>query len=167
MISIADQLKGLGAAMPARKEKAVIRHGMLGHEIDALVLEEVVAHPGSLAEFIHDAVEHHGLTDLSVSQSLRRLVVAGKVVEAQRRHTEKKRYWPPSHAQEAREWSLSFDQRVKEFLDKHGEASTKDVADFLGYNQSSTRRALHRMPGVESYEVKAGKGRKLMWRAVK
>ena len=166
MISIADQLEGMRAAMPARKNN-VVRHRMLGHEIDALVLKSVETWPGTTAAFIYEAVITFGLTKVSVDESLRHLVKSGAVVAAQRKSIEKAHYWPARLSDLAAEWGQDFAKRVMTFLAEHGDASTKEVAEFIGYDDSAARSALRRIPGVESYAVKAGRGRKLMWRTVK
>ena len=166
MISITDQLEGMRAAMPARKDKA-IRHGLLGHEIDALVLARVEAVVGRTADGIYDDFGWTELTPIAIYESLRRLVNSGAVVSAQRKSIEKARYWPARLSDLAAEWGQDFAKRVMAFLHENGDASTKEVAGFIGYDESSARRALLRIPGVESYAVKAGRGRKLMWRNVK
>ena len=166
MMSITDQLKAMRAAMPARKDKAM-RHGLLGHEIDALVLASVEAVAGRTADGIYDDFASTELTLIAIYESLRRLVKSGAVVSAQRKSIEKARYWPARLSDLATELGQDFAKRVMTFLDERGDASTKEVAEFIGYNESSARRALRRIHGVESYAVKAGRGRKLMWRTVK
>lgn len=140
---------------------------MLGHEIDAIVLASVERWPGTTAAFIHGDLTEFGLTKASVDESLRSLVRAGSAVVAQRKPIEKAHYWPARLSDLAAEWGQDFAKRVTTFLDEHGDASTKDVAEFIGYQEGSARRALHRTTRVESYAVKAGKSRKLMWRNVK
>ena len=166
MISIADQLEGMRAVMPARKDKAM-RHGLLGHEIDALVLASVEAVAGRTADGIYEDFGWTELTPIAIYESLRRLVKSGAVVAAQRKSIEKAHYWPARLSDLAAEWGQDFAKRVMTFLAEHGDASTKAIAGFIGYDDSAARSALRRIPGVESYAVKAGRGRKLMWRTVK
>lgn len=170
MLSITEQIRSFRTyAPPPPKPSTVHRHGLVAHEIDAIVLDAVQQHHGETAAALHVLVAHCGLSLNSVRESLPRLVAAERIVFGQKRWTSKMHYWPVEQKEAAQRFSADPEQdyAVNVVLLGIGDgwSSTNYVSSAIGAGKDSTSRRLEKLERRGLVESQR-KGREKLWRKV-